>query len=361
MFFYISRTESEYKKPLSTTYKVKDYYIQLDKGWQRFNNIFYKGYTIGENLESKVQSYNFSTTRGNYVILDFSHTPAIYYDDSRGFPLFLNKDILTNINDNLLETIYFNGTAINVNDEWRWKQADEKYSISFDSDHKIYNKTELVDLVCNYLITVTQQLETTLPLIAADSPGVDVAMVKSAFDYCNIEYSTGNQSSTKQDLSNLGWGYDQMHVIDTPHMQLTGFSGDELLLRNPMFVQWLLDCHRIDLCQEFDNIDSCYMKGFFNEKYRNKILKRNEIFYDQDEGFNHTANVALNDFQMWHLDNAITFTPLRNLDIAIECLYAEPDVVLDQVMHGGLSKAVIEKLNPKNLESISVYKNNYLP
>jgi hypothetical protein len=361
MFFYISRNESLYKKPLSTTYKVKDYYIQLDKGWHRFHNIFFKGYAIGENLENKVRSSNFSATNGNYVILDFSQIPSIYYDDSRAFPLFLNKDTLTNINDPSLEPIYFNGTAINLNDEWRWKQADEKYSICFDPNHKIYNKIELVDLICNYLITVTQQLDTDLPIIAANSPGVDTAMVKSAFDYCNIEYSTGNQSSTKNDLSDVGWGYNQMHIIDSPHLQLTGFCGDELLLRNPMFVQWLLDCHGIDLCQEFDNIDSCYMKGFFNEKYRNKILKRNEIFYDQDEGFNHTANVALNDFQMWHLDNAITFTPLRNLDIAIECLYAEPDVVLDQVMHGGLSKAVIEKLNPKNLESISVYKNNYLP
>jgi DNA-binding MltR family transcriptional regulator len=88
-------------------------------------------------------------------------------------------------------------------------------------------------------------------------------------------------------------------------------------------------------------------------------LNRDQIFKIQANGFNHTANVALNDFQMWHLDNAITFTPLRNLDIATECLYAEPDVVLHQVIHGGLSKAIIEKLNPKNLESISLYKNNY--
>lgn len=361
MFFYISHNEPVNKKPLTEMHKVNNYCVQLDKAWHRVGDIFFKGYAIGQTLKSKVQSHNFSTAKGNYVILDFSQTPSIYCDDSRSFPLFFNNNTLTNINDSLLEPIYFDGSAINENNQWKWCKGDSKNSIQFDPEHKTYNKTEIVDLVCNYLITVTQQLDTDLPIIAANSPGVDSTLVRSAFDYCNLTYSLGDLSARAKSLYYLGWGYKQLHITDTPHMQLTGFCGDELLLRNPLYCQWLLDYHNIDLVKQFDNIDYCYMKGFFNAKYRDKLLKRDQTFKIQANGFNHTANVAVNDFQMWHFDHTITFTPLRNLDLATECLYADPDTILDQVMHAGISKAVIEKLNAKNLASVEKHKNTVIP
>jgi len=361
MFFYISRNQPVNTKPLTEMHKVKNYCVQLDEGWQQDGDIFFKVYAIGQTLKNKVQSHNFSTVNGNYVILDFSQTPSIYHDDFRAFPLFFNNNTLTNINDSLLEPIYFDGSAINKDGQWEWCKGDSKNFIRFDPDHKIYNKTEIVDLVCNYLIAVTQQLDTDLPIIAANSPGVDSTLVRSAFDYCNLTYSLGDLSARAKSLYYLGWGYKQLHSIDTPHMQLTGFCGDELLLRNPLYCQWLLDYHNIDLVKQFDNIDYCYMKGFFNAKYRDKLLKRDQTFENQKGGFMHTANTAINDFQMWHFNNTITFTPLRNLDLATECLYADPDTILDQVMHAGISKAAIEKLNAKNLASVEKYKNTVIP
>jgi len=45
--------------------------------------------------------------------------------------------------------------------------------------------------------------------------------------------------------------------------------------------------------------------------------------------------------------------------MAVKCLYADEDTILDQVIHAGISKEIIKRLNFKNLNYISNHKNNY--
>ena len=68
--------------------------------------------------------------------------------------------------------------------------------------------------------------------------------------------------------------------------------------------------------------------------------------------------MLLNDFQMCHAGETITFTPFRNINMALECFRADPDTMLDQVIHAGVSKEIIKRLNPKNTALISKYKND---
>lgn len=361
MFFYLTKNhnhnDNDIKWPLYTFYQISDYTLAIDKGWNRFENIFYKGYTVKQSLENKVKNKDFSEEAGNYVIFDFSCNDCYFYhDNSRSFPLYFDHNTLTNLKYDNLTTVWFDGSVIEHDHQWSFTKREDN-TILYNIAHKELNKEQIVDMMCNYLIQTVQDFNTELPILAADSQGVDSTLVRSAFDFCGCKYILVKNNSKK--LQPLGWGYKQLYVSTESHVQLTGFCGDELLLRNPLYCQWLLGPYNVELADEFDKVDYSYMKGFFNAKYRNKLKNTAQRFINKEQAFNHTINVAINDFQMWHTDNTITLTPLRNKHIATECMYADADAILDQVIHAGISKEIIKRLNPKLLNTLSKHKNDY--
>lgn len=359
MFFYVTHAKCNIKRlPLVNKQKFDKFNVFTDTGWKQNGNVLYKGYCIDQNLNNKVEQKDFSESTGNYVILDFSDNKCeIYHDDSRSFPMFYNDFVVTNLADDSMTPLWFDGSVHFADDKWQYNQRKMQNVIVFDKNHKRYKKEDIVELYCDYLVKTCSRLPNELPIYCADSNGVDSTVVRSALDYCGIKYKLVKDNS--EFYSELGWGYRQLYINHTPHIQATGFCGDEMLLRNPQYAQWLLDADGINLADEFSKIDYSYMKGFFQSKYLEKMQKNKTEFPDRVNGFEHTANVMLNDFQMWHLNNTLTFTPMRNIPIAVECLYADSDAILNQVIHAGISKDIIKKLNPSNLETLSKHKNNY--
>ena len=359
MFFTVTQDQLKKQWPETVSDTVLNYTLHLDLGWHRHKDTFFKGYSIPVALQQKVENRDFSETTGCYTILDFSTGECSYYtDDSRGFPLYYNSDTISNQKRNHLTAVWFDGELKRSNKSWQFVKRQDRF-FEYDQSNKTISKQQLVDIVCEILVDHAKNLNTDLPLFCSNSPGVDSNMVRSAFDYCNKSY-TLVEKNERHAFSALGWGYEQIYVTDQPHVQLTGFCGDELLLRNPMYCQWLMDPHNIDLTDEFDKLDYSYMKGFFNAKYRDKIASRREKFTTKESAFNHTINVAINDFQMWHIDKTITLTPLRNRIIAEKALHADADTILDQVIHAGVSKDIIKRLNPTLLSRISKHKNNVI-
>jgi len=356
MFFKITNQDTKSKWPLKLTAKINQYILYLDNGWNCFDNVYYKGYCIEQSLDTKIKSKDFTEQTGNYVIIDLSaQFPSIHYDNSRSFPMYYDSDSLTNLHSQELTAVWFDGAVKNVTGSWEFYHRPEN-SVQYEQKNTP-GKDKIVDLLCTYLVSTVESFTTNMPIFAADSKGVDSTLIRSAFDYCNKSYTLVQNNN--RDLADLGWGYRQLHVTDTPHVQLTGFCGDELLLRNPLYCQWLLDPYNIELIEEFDKVSHSYMKGFFDAKYKVKLQNRKEHFVNKEQAYNHAINVAINDFQMWHVDNTITFTPLRNRQIATECMYADIDAILDQVIHAGISKEIINRLNPKLLDTISKHKNDY--
>ena len=359
MFFYITQQQCNIKRfPLTNCRKFGEFHICTDTGWKQKDNILYKGYCIEQNLDNKVEQKDFSEITGNYIIIDFSDDCCeIHHDNSRSFPVFYNDSLVTNLKDDSLSPIWTDGSLHFKDNRWQYNKQKLENVITYDKEHVSYNKSDIVDFYCNYLIKTCNQLHTDLPIYCADSGGVDSTVIRSALDYCGIKYKLVKYNS--ESYSELGWGYGQLYINHNPHIQVTGFCGDEMLLRNPQYAQWLLDADGINLADEFSKLDYSYMKGFFQSKYLEKMQKNKTEFPDRVNGFEHTANVMLNDFQMWHLNNTLTFTPMRNIPIAVECLYADSDAILNQVIHAGISKDIIKKLNPANLETLTKHKNNY--
>ena len=356
MFFYITHNEEKRTSPFSVTKKIGKFKVSLDAGWHSIGDVLYKGYCVDQPLQHKVTDRNFTEQAGNYVILDFSDGGCgVHYDDSRSFPLYHDQHTVTNQKDTSMTAVWFDGAVRYCNDVWEFVYREEN-SVKYPTVMEHLTKEQLVDRYCEYLVNSVYFFNTDLPFFCADSNGVDSLVIKSAFDYCGIDYQLVDHNSER--FQHLGWGYRQIFVTDTPHIQLTGFCGDELMLRNPLYVQWLLDPHNINLADEFDKVEHSYMKGFFNKHYKTKVGGQVGKYSTVAEAYEHTANVAFNDYQMWHVDNTITFTPFRNIAMALECFRADPDTMLDQVIHAGFSKDIIRRLNKRNLELISTHKND---
>ena len=354
MFFKISKTPFETLYPLNTIEQVNDLYLATDLGWQTLDNVVYKGYCLDQTLQSKVESRDFTEETGNYCIIDLNNT-SVHYDNSRSFPIFYSNETVSNLRFTDCNECYFDGAVNFTKNNWESYHRPELSAHSILEQPTI-SKESIVDLMCENFVNYVNSCTTELPLYCADSNGVDSTAVRSAFDYCGKKYTLVKENTNN---SRLGWGYNQLYTNSDAHLQITGFCGDEMFLRNPRYCQWLLDPHGIDLVNEFDKIEHSYMKGFFNHGYKQKLIDRDKQFHSSKEAIEHTANTVNNDYQMWHIDQILTFTPFRNVETSNKLLFADPDAILDQVLNAGLSKAIINRLNKKLLHTISTDKNGY--
>jgi hypothetical protein len=67
-----------------------------------------------------------------------------------------------------------------------------------------------------------------------------------------------------------------------------------------------------------------------------------------------------NDFQIWHINKTYFLSPLKHISL-LTLLSADTQTVIDQVTDAKLSKAIIEKCNPKLLDLIDPLKNQHDP
>ena len=354
MFFCISTVQHQPSQYLSEENAVGNFFLQTDKGWKRHDNIFYKGYCLEGRLSEKVKNKDFVSVKGNYAIIDLDD-PAIYYDDCRSFPIFHNESILTNIATENTQQVWLDSDVFYRNG---WSSVfNSNKNIKFDPSKQLYSFDYMVDFVCDYMAKCVQNLDVELPIYVANSNGVDSTIVRSALDYVGKTYKLVESTKDTEEL----WGYRQLHYSSTPHIQATGYCGDEILLRNPQYVQWLLEPYGIDLAQEYDKHKHTYMLGFFNKNYREKIKKSTYDCSTRQKSFDHVKSWVSNDYQMWHIDDVLTFTPFRNKDLIEIQMYADTDALIRQCVHADLSKEIIKKLNPKNLQFLSANKNDVLP
>jgi hypothetical protein len=332
---------------------VRDNIDQLDKGWQALDDFLYKGYCIGSSLKDLIESRNFKQKEGNYCIINRKQ-PAIYHDDFRSFPLFTDNDRCSNSYFSGSKKIHF-PTTVDFKNTWCENYIGYE---DLEYDPITFSFHGLADYICERLVYLVEQTQFEFPLLAADTHGVDSTLVRSVFDYVGKEYKLVRREKMGDDDH---WGYRQLYPSADPHIQITGYCGDEVLVRNPMYCQWLLSPHNVDLIDEYNKIEKSYMLGFFMKNYKKKLTEDQHKFDNNHSAFNHVRDWVMNDFQMWHKDDTITFTPLRDRKILKACLQAEPDAIIRQCVHAELSTEIIRRLNPKNLDTISQHKNAVKP
>lgn len=161
------------------------------------------------------------------------------------------------------------------------------------------------------------------------------------------------------------WSYSsqQLHHWNSPTWLATGGCGDEYFLRGPAVIAMLTAWHDIDFGELLEANPDCYHYHHFqryrllwqdNWQHRHELQKK----YATREQVNlHVMDHLANDHQHWHLEQTITWTPLKNIEIARILLQLSIEDLIPQFLSGQITRDVIAHYNSNVLNTVSSYKN----
>lgn len=345
MFFCIGNYTAH---PLAFNTTVNNFTVHIDDGWNQYNKILYKGYTNSGSLLDKVKSNQYKLSDpGNYCIIDFTNDVEIYYDDCRSFPLYMGKDYITNHPAIGGQQVYFDATTKWQNNHFAYTHQSFQQNFA----NRQLGFEEVVDSLCEYLVQTCQNLQTELPIFTTYTGGMDSTLVNSAFDYAGIAY-TEHKIKNQVDVDH--WGYKQLPVTGKAQLQLTGFYGDTVLMRNPVMVNTLLSAHGIDLEEHYAHSNG-YTKPVYLKRYKKQMYLSSQ-FEDRLDANKHVHNQLVNNYEIWHYNQCITYTPLKSHKLIDIMLQADADTLLKQCLDAELSRCVINRLNPKNSKRVRLQK-----
>jgi hypothetical protein len=337
MNFYCSTEEKTNSFGLYE-HKIDGNYIYLDQGWSREDDYFFKGISsswckIWFNGPIRIETNKFR---------DFP-----IYHDGAGLSNF-NKlehvvpaDGIPSIDRGKVEISYIEGFYPKIpNDQLSFKDCKD---ILYDA---------VIENVGTF--AANNKKEIMMP----DQNGVDTLLVRSAFDYIGVDYKLFS-FDRRPKLSSLGnhlaeslWGFTQVPEYNDT-VVVSGFYGDEWILRNPYYVHLLLSTRGISITDKFDSMEDCYMKKYF-ETYRNKCS------VPSDKSREELLTQICNDFQIWHLNDTMFLSPLKH-ETLLTLLAADSETIVSQVTNATLSKAIIQSLNPNLLDKLDTHKNQHDP
>ena len=312
--------------------------LYLDRGWSRIENYFYKG------------------LRSSWCKIYVDPVLRIETNRLRDLPIYYNKDTLSNF-QKLDHAVPVDG-VIELDNEIKVSYQKNFYpqlAKNFLSTHECHEI--LFDALIENIGTFasTNNAEIYIP----SQGGIDTLTIRSVFDHLNVEYKIFDMPTSPPDLSQLGselakkyWGFMQVQEKDNA-VVVTGFYGDEWVLRNPYYAHVLLSRRNVDIVEEFDKVQNCYMKNYF-EGYRKKCNNK------ADMGINELMSQICNDFQIWHIHDTKFFSPLKHESL-LHLLTADTQTIIEQVTDAKLSKSIIERCNPDLVKYIDVLKNQHDP
>lgn len=333
--------------------------------------VFAKGYAdttsvthLAENFD-QAQRYT-----GNFCLVKFTDSGiAVTHNKNRGFPLRYSEHSLTNL----------------FRDRYPiW--ADE--AVNIDQNRNITVEKQTLDTVISPdTLTVEQAvvkittllLDSAKTFFAANQPqlklflsgGVDTLLIKAIMDRCqypyqqltDFHYESDDFVETNHLILNCYWAYKQLHHWAEPSWLATGACGDEYFLRGPNCIALITAWHDIDFFKLLSQHPEAYHYKHFNrytELWKDTWQQRNKIkdqYPLQQDLYQQVLNILLNDHQHWHLGNTLTWTPFKNIEIAKILLCCNIDDLIQQFTDAGITKHIINHLNPNLLQGLSKFKN----
>lgn len=363
MFFSISKQKDARflnHQPLGS------FYFSHDNEWQIDKNSFFKGY----------RTPNVSHGNWTEIYLTDSGEIKVFHDILRSYPLWWDEEnkVLTNLN----------GSGERI-----W--ADETITIKSDNTPKI-KKTELLNFVddtlkksddfTNWVVeNLSQKLIDFIDTYGNESlkffltGGIDTGTIFALLKYNN---KTSNIDMLKHEyfyydeflnknikvIQNNHWAYNQIHHWDYKCFLLSGACGDEFWFRGPYIISLWAAWHDVDLIKLLQKHKGYHVGYFlkeknihiFEENFKNRH-KLQEIYPTYQSLRHQILNINANDNQHWHLNNTITWTPFKDLEITNKILSLPFDDIIDQIIDAKLNKNVINAMSPDVLNGISDTKN----
>lgn len=335
MNFFITK-DNKYTNNLGlNNIKYKNFNVFFDNGWDFNENRLYKG------------------TSNNFCEIILADSILINHNKMRDFPLWFNNLSCTNITE-LENYVPVDALLIFSKDVSQVSYIQNFYKTK---DEKL-NEVETIDLIKEILLENVKTFLSTnnKKILLPSNNGLDTLVVQGILNFLKVNYEIFNiqkldYTALQQSIKEKYYGFNQIQLFKNPTCIITGFYGDEFMLRNPYYVQHLIKDDNTDLVEIFEQHKSCYMSKFFMQEYKEKCSK---ILKKSDK--QKIKEMICNDIQVWHMDNTFVFTPFKDFRL-LELLNCELSVIVDQVTDGKLSKKLIEYFDPTLLKNIDAFKN----
>ena len=348
--------------------------LNTDEGWKKIviNDyvIILKGYSNNYDLKtlaSKLTTNERTSIKGNFcAFVCTDDSVKILHDRDRGFPIWIGERSITNLIEQS-EPVWEDCTLtvdsmMNVDKKWTSPYAFKRKEISdqsiIDNIHNLLNES-----FENFLS------HNTLPLKMYLSGGIDTLLAWTYLDnftknYEIVDYEYIKNTYfyiTNKKIIQKHQLYNQIHLWDHPCVLVTGSCGDEYFMRGPHTAGQILKYHGYNLIENISESD--YMWYFLNrESCRQGVLNGIEsVKEDQslESVYEDVFARNKNDFQHWHLDNTLTFTPFKDTSITELVLQSSTEQLISQAKNASIQKELIRKIDDRKLKFLTKWKNYY--
>ena len=345
--------------------------IHLDKGWRTMEighcKLYYKGYTDKGNLEDQVNLiYYGARPSGIWTVIEqHSDGHVLLSPNYRPYPLYKKDKTLTNIHQSDWEEI---PTALLVdkispNKITLDEAAEQILVILKENIQNILDTNKLgkprmifsggVDSLCLLAVldsmTSEYELWADVPDLESIDKEQDIKQLLKQFHQVKRTYTT----PLIELISEKYWGYELTSIDETPRASIVGFWGDEIMLRNPDHID-ILAKHKGTTAKELVKPDDYMYKYLMKSKY--ELSSR---FSRSSEAVAHTIIQMWlsSDFQMWHLDEHIHYSPYFDIRIYKVMRKLSVDDIIQHGLTATIQRKIINLVNPKFNLLLSDQKN----
>jgi hypothetical protein len=334
--------------------------LHLDAGWSSMEighcKLYYKGYTDKGNLENQVNLiYYGARPTGIWAVIEaHSDGHVILSPNYRPYPLYKKDKILTNLPHEPWPTVpnFISREEVPTIKLTLDQAAEQILIILKENIQNILENNKIgtpkvmfsggIDSLSAWAIldSLTQNY-----ILHASEPNIkelyqiDYETAFKMFHKIEREYT----SPFIETISKQYWGYKLTGINSKPQTFLTGFWGDEIMFRGPPQIDLLAKVKGSTAKQIAKPDDYTY-------EYLNQADYKQSDPYDnisESEAFSIIEEWLSYDFQMWHLDNHIHYSPYFDIRIFEVMKKLSLDDIL---LHGRtaiIQTKIIDLVNPK--------------
>lgn len=345
--------------------------IHLDLGWRTMEighcKLYYKGYTDKGNLEDQVNLiYYGARPSGIWTVIEqHSDGHVLITPKYRPYPLYKQSKVLTNtyqseweeiptlllVEEIPTEKITLDQAAVQILDIL-------KENIQNILDNNKLGKPRMIfsggiDSLCLWAVldsmTTEYELWADVPNLASIDTTQDIKQQLQQFHRVKRTYSTPLIES----ITNKYWGYELTSIDSIPTANIVGFWGDEVMLRNPDHID-ILAKTKGSTAKELVKPDDYMYKYLMKSKY-----ELSSQYTRNSEAIAHSIIKMWlsSDFQMWHLDEHIHYSPYFDIRIYKVMRKLSVDDIIQHGLTACIQRKIIDLVNPKFNLLLSDQKN----
>jgi hypothetical protein len=371
MFFYIGDN-----CPIKSMTQVQPR-LFLDEGWSQLDGIWYKGYStdcnLSESLFDILAGYH---PAGKWCVI---FNEQVYHPVLRGFPLYQNTDIKTNLTLEGLQPNIYEVVPFEEDSELSLDEVSDRIGdILIENTRNFLKYNNITDLTVIFsggldtltAWTVVDQVtkDYTLSMHVADSQEHAISILGSDQDKLDVYLSSnermkrflGTEQEYESDLTRHAeqnyWGYQPACIYKENNWHVTGYYAEVYTYRDGEAINAIANYQgkRIDeLASEDEYLYWFLKRPNIVEKYKNS-----QMTFNNDTALKQFLwETVWYDHQMWHLDNNMRFSPFADLRVIQMVSRLSVKDITHCCVTGQIQKNIIKRFRPDLLPILSDYKN----